>query len=153
VFSPRIAQKIWWKNEGQLINGAYAAFRTTGELAGFGGPLAWGVMSEEGTAYWFVAVRNFGGSAGLADATRHAAEEAGLATSIWERPSTGATVLLARARTTTQAAHEEATAWFALASTNSPVLKPWPRYWESGRGWTRPWRGRTDGSADPGALS
>ena len=107
IFPASVVKKILWRSDDVLLNSAAAGFRRSGEYAGFGPGLSWGVASVEGTAYWFIAVMLVGDSPDRADATRRAALP-----ELWERPAAGPKLLVARVRATAKGDHAEASAWF-----------------------------------------
>lgn len=112
LFGDTVGPKLRWKAEGELLNYVGANFRGSGELWGSSHALRYGLTSEDGTAYWTVAVRGEWRSKSAVDAARtKAATEAALDAE-WERPSSGPTILQTRIRATTLSSHEQAVEWF-----------------------------------------
>lgn len=130
-FASPVIEKLVWAAEGSLLNFVGANFRSSGEMAGVGGPLAFGLSSEGGSAYWFLALRQGSATRSTAEIIRltadysNAARAVALASDLkpdWERPSTGPTIVEARIRATSLTSHEAVIAWFdgqlaELAST------------------------------------
>ena len=112
LFSEPVASKLGWKAEGALLNfiGGFA-FRTTGELTGWGGPLRYGLMAQDGTAYWMVEVHPERASSSTLERGRMMADQAGFGPE-WDRPASGPSILVARKRATALETHDAALAWF-----------------------------------------
>ncbi len=110
LFGPTLSKRLSWSSEAALLNAAAQNFRKTGEFAGFGGGIFYGIMAEEGTAYWYVGVTVDRASKVGAEGVRAAAGT--LDPSIWDRPASGNSVLVARARATALGGHAQVAAWF-----------------------------------------
>jgi len=111
IFSEPTLAKLQWKAEGDLLNSAAATFRQRGEFVATGGPIAYGLRSEDGIAFWVIAIRPPRATSTQADAIRQAADVALL--DQWQRPPAGGNILLAQVRATSLPSHEQAVAWFA----------------------------------------
>jgi len=110
--------RLRWSAEGSFLNFIGANFRATGELAGVGGPLTYGLRSEEGSAKWFIALRQGSATRSSADIVRVTADQAGSArdaasTSLsnWERPQVGPTIAEITVRATALDSRQGAIDW------------------------------------------
>ncbi len=102
---------LTWGKTGDLLNSVAGGFRQTGEFVASGGPVRYGLTTVDGTAYWIVAVRPNRQSAEVERAVRAAAEAANLSPDLWERPGVPPYVIVARARATGFATHDQTVTW------------------------------------------
>jgi hypothetical protein len=98
LFPKAVAEKLCWKNVGQLLNYIGLNFRVSGEIVGEGGAgvLTYGLMAQDGTAYWKIAVgagRAAHETVELARAKIDQAEPPFGAH--WDRPQSGSSLLVA----------------------------------------------------------
>jgi hypothetical protein len=100
-----------WRSEGELLNSAAALFRKTGAFAGFGGVLWYGLRSEDGCAYWYVAVSAENLPKARVEGMLKAAEGR-LDPARWVRSVTPATLLVVRTRAASLTTHSEVLDWF-----------------------------------------
>jgi hypothetical protein len=114
LFPESVAARLHWVL-GQLLNYVGLNFRANGEMVGEGGGgvLTYGLMAQDGTAYWKVVV-------GAGGAPHHAIElarekagiSADLAGADWTRSSSGSSIAVALKRATTLETHDDTVAWF-----------------------------------------
>jgi hypothetical protein len=109
---PGLGGRLQSRAAGDLLGAAEAAFSSTGEFTGFAGPLVYGLVARDGSAYWVVAVRPHWPSPDVATRIHEAADAAGLDAD-WARPSAGPALLEARIRVASLASHEAAVTWLA----------------------------------------
>ena len=105
--------QLRFATEGSLVINVALNLRAAGEMVACGGPLVCGLCSQDGTAYWQVAVdtRNLGKDA-VTQVHAKVQAEATSSLSGWERPPTGSRVIVARARATQLVTRDEASKWF-----------------------------------------
>jgi hypothetical protein len=113
VFSPSVAAKLHWRNEGQLINAVGAGFRWSGAMVGTGGPLRYGLTAQDGTAYWEVTVDAKDSTRATVESARRKIDEVtpGFGPD-WDRPRSGTVLLVAQSRATKLVTHDAALEWF-----------------------------------------
>ncbi len=99
-----------WRNK-EFLNGAAENFRATGKFVTSGGHARYGLVADDGIAYWHVSIEN-----GRLGATRREeflqlAAEKGLTTAPWAPQVSGPDLLVARARATAFTGHLDAADW------------------------------------------
>jgi hypothetical protein len=105
--------KFQYKNEGPLNNAIASNFRWYGNMVAASGPIRYGLIAEDGTAYWEVAVDAKNYTRETMQAARSRADGAALQLGAdWKRPVSGSSILFSRARATRLVTHEAALAWF-----------------------------------------
>ena len=108
TLSAETAERMTWKNV-EYLNAAAANVRSSGRFVTSGGPAHYGLLSEDGIAYWYVELRPSRRSTTRDEAVLNAA--AGLSTDLWERGIAGSAILHARARATGFDSHAQAVEW------------------------------------------
>ncbi len=109
--------KTKYADDAKLVNSLAIRFVSNGEMIGANGPLGYGLMWEDGTAYWKMAL-----DAGLGNFTisqtdarrKVAAEAAPTLGDGWISPPAGRTLLVTRVRAAALESHEAVLRWMDL---------------------------------------
>jgi hypothetical protein len=112
LFGKPVVDKFWWATAGALLNNVSQNFLKTGKMVGVAGPLTCGLIAQDGTAYWIVAVGAGHATSTTVGRARAIADDARpLFGADWDRPKSGS-ILVARTRAAGLETYEEAEAWF-----------------------------------------
>jgi hypothetical protein len=109
---PGLGGRLRSRADRDILAIAASTYASTGEFTAFAGPLVYGLMAVEGTAYWVVAVRPTWPSPDVAGRILRAADQGKLRRG-WARPSSETTVLVARVRAASLSSHDETVGWLA----------------------------------------
>jgi hypothetical protein len=115
MFPDGVTAKLCWKNPGQLLNYIGLNFRVNGEIIGEGGEgvLTYGLMAQDGTAYWRIVVGAGRATHRTVELARTKVDHAEPSFGVdWDRPQSGSSILVALRRATTLETHESTLGWF-----------------------------------------
>ena len=114
IFSPELSAKVKWGSEGALLNYVGINFRTRGEMGGLTGPLWYGLISDEGTAFWMVEVDPTRQNASRDEVNRVREAVDAAASSLgapWTPAGSGTSMISARTRAAGVPTREAAVMW------------------------------------------